>query len=85
MKSVFVCLFVCLCAPPGPEGPKTGRKAQNWAKVPETGLKAPKLGLQSNLGVFHPHTDQDYAGCRPALIEFKIFGKAFVFFRHTYY
>ena len=46
-------------------------------KALKTGLKAPKLGRRPSLGVFGPYTDQDYAGCRPALIEFFKFWKIF--------
>ena len=55
----------CVCVPPcgGAEGPK------NLAEVPKTGRRAPKLGWRPSLGVFGPHTDQDYAGRRPALVE----------------
>ena len=61
------CLSACMSVPPPPckgvKCPETGRKA------PKTGLKAPKFGQRPSLGVFGPHTDRDYAGCRPALIN----------------
>ena len=36
------------------------------------GAKGPKRGQKAQFGDFGPNTDQDYAGHRPALIEFLI-------------
>ena len=50
-------------------------KPGNWAEGPKTGPKAQKEGRRPSLVVFGPNTDQDYAGCRPALIESLILPK----------
>ena len=65
-KLLSVCVFVC---PPPVERPK----AQKLANGLKTGLKTPKLGQRPSLGVFVPHTYQEYAGHRPELIESIIF------------
>ena len=64
---MFVCLCVCL-SPPEAKDAETGPKAQNLGQRPKKRAEGPKTGM----GVFGRNTDRDYAGCRPALIEFNL-------------
>ena len=62
VKSYSYILTKCVCVCPTPV-----------AKGPKNGHRDPKLGGRPRFGVFCPHTDRDYAGRRPASIEYIIF------------